>query len=199
MRWLTFAVAAYLVLALQTGLRTLWVLPVVGGVTPDLLLILLVFVALWAPGMKVAWGALILGLLADLHPLPVLHSMQDAAILGPGVIGFLLGAYVVLQLRTMVFRDSLLTLCILTFIAGLFVQLMIVALITVRGVHLPVVSGFLADAPVPGWSPSLELLRRFLGLIYSALVAAPLGWLLLRFRNLWAFDAQRGMAAPHAR
>jgi len=193
MRWVTFAITAYLLLALETGLRTLWSVPWAWDASPSLLLILLVYLGLWAPPWKVAWAAVILGLLGDLYPRAVAGAQPDIAVLGPTALGFAVGAYVLLQLRTMVFRDSLVTMAVMTFVTGLCAHLLTVAMFVLRGLHLPWISGFLADSPLPGWSTSQELLLRFLGLLYTTILAVPVGWLLLKTHKFWAFDPIRGL------
>ena len=95
MRWPVFAILAYLMLVLQEGLRTLWS---IQGTSPSLLLILLVYVGLWAPPMTAAWAALALGLLIDLTtPVKTLNHLQDVTLIGPACLGYLAGAYVTVR------------------------------------------------------------------------------------------------------
>jgi len=182
MNWLTFTLVTYVLLCAEIGLRGALRL---GEVYPSFLLILMVFIGLTASPMTVAWAALILGLLADLQP-----TTGALAIPGPAAIGYLVGAYAVVQLRNLLFRESVLTLAIMVFAVGLFVNLAEVALYSFRGL------GFLADEPIPGWSAPGELVTRFLRLLYSAVVAVPLGWLLIKSVPLWRFTgggrAERG-------
>jgi len=174
--WLIFALTTYVLLGLQVGLRPLLMIDVAGGVFPSFLLILMVFLGLSAAPMTVAWAALILGCLIDLMP-----TTGDVAILGPAALGYLVGSYAVVQLRSLLFRESILTLAIMVFAVGLFVNLTEVAIYSFRGL------GFLADDPIPGWSAFDELVRRFLVLLYSAAVAVPVGWALFRMGPLWGF------------
>lgn len=179
MNWLVFSLITFAALVLETGLRTLLALGT-SDVTPSFLLIVAVFIGLQAQPSIVVWSFLILGLLADLQGGPV----AGGAILGPTALGYLAGAYAILQLRTLVFRESVLTLAVMTFVVGLFIQLVVVALFTLRG--LPIVP---AEA-IEGWRPADQLVHRFLQLLYSAVLAVPVGFILLRFTGLWAF--------PHA-
>ncbi len=176
MNWLIFSLTAYLVLALEKGFRALWGIPDETGVTPSLTLILMVFIGLSAAPMSVAWAALILGVLVDLQP-----TTGAIAILGPAAIGYLVGAYAVVQLRNLLFRESILTLAIMVFAVGLFVNLTEVAIYSFRGLS------FLAADPMPEWSAFDELARRFVALLYSAVVALPMGWLLFKLQPLWGF------------
>jgi len=178
MRWLVFAIAAYLALGLEVGLRPLLV---VGNATPGVVLILLVFIATAAtPGVTVA-AAVVLGVLLDLStPWPA-SGVADTVIVGPHALGMTLAAYMLLQVRTMLFRESPLTLACLTLVAGLFLHLAVVFLLTARGFPMP-----LAE-PVPQFNPAGQLAHRFFDLLYTTLAAIPIGWLLLRTEPIWQF------------
>ncbi len=175
MNWLIFGLAAYLLIALESGLGTL----LSGtGLAPSLTLILMVFIGLGGAPMTVAWAALVLGILVDLQP-----TTGAEAILGPAAAGYLVGAYAVIQLRHLLFRDSVLTLAIMVFVVGLFVNLTEVAVYSFRGLS------FLAADPMEGWSAFDQLARRFVQLISSAVFALPVGWLLFRLKPVWGFGA----------
>ena len=177
MNWLIFVLITYLFLLMQTGLTSLLGLPDAQGVSPDFLLILAVYVGLLAPAKTVAWSMLSIGIVANLLPGPV----PGGPILGPEALGYLAGAFAVLQLRTLVFRESVITLAIMVLVVGMFIQLVTVALYTTRG--LP----FLLGDPVPAWSASKELVDRFLMLLYSSAAAVPLGIMLIRLRSVFNF------------
>ncbi|MFW6059676.1 MAG: hypothetical protein ACODAQ_05810 [Phycisphaeraceae bacterium] len=177
MNWLVFALAAYVMVALETGLRALLGVSGPDGAYPSFMLILAVYVALLAPAQVVPWALLVLGVLVDLQMGPV----PEAAILGPAALGYLFGAYVMLQLRVLVFRESVITLAALVFATGIFVQLVIVGLYTMRG--LP----WLTAQPIEGWGAADQLVRRFFILLYTTVVALPVGALLLRTTPIWGF------------
>ncbi|MEX0777232.1 MAG: hypothetical protein WD042_16130 [Phycisphaeraceae bacterium] len=187
MRWLTFILFTGVFLALQTGLTTLWYVQS-HDITPSLLLILLVFIGLWAAPMKLVWAALILGLLVDLTTFwPQTGATGDLAILGPSALGFLVGAYVCLQLRGLVFRDSTISMIFIVFGVGLFIHLAVVGVVTVRGWNIPGLP-WLAGSPVRDWHPADELLSRFFRLLYTCALAMPVGWMLIKSRQLWGFN-----------
>ncbi len=179
MNWLIFSIATYVFLLLQVGLTSLLGIPDAQGVTPNFLMILAVYVGLMAPAKTVAWGMLAIGLIANLIPGPV----PGGPILGPETLGYLAGAFAVLQLRTLVFRESVMSLVIMVFVVGIFIQLVTVALYTGRG--LP----FLLGDPVPAWSASDQLVHRFLELLYSAVAAVPIGFVLIRLKPGFNFTA----------
>lgn len=178
MNWLIFAVAAYLMLALEVGLRTLLAVPGPDGVAPSFVLILAVYIGLMAPASVVPWAMLALGVLIDLRP----GADPAVTILGPAALGHLAGAAVILHLRALVFRESVISLAALVLVTGIFIQLVAVALYTARG---------LTGEPIAGWNAADQLVHRFLMLVYSALAAVPVGLLLLRTTPVWGF-AGRG-------
>ena len=185
MRWLVFILFALVFLAVELGLRAWITLPVgpYRAAAPSLLLILGVFVSLHAYRPVAVTAMLLLGVATDLtQAIGNLETAQTQAIflLGPAALGFLLGAYVVLQFRTMMFHDSPITLAVMTLVAGLFVQLVLVAIITLRGV-LPTDS-------VPDWQATSQLVQRAVSVIYAAVLALPLGLLLGRLKRLWLFE-----------
>ncbi len=168
MNWLLFAILTYIFLLMQVGLTSLLGIPDAQGVCPDLLLIFAVFIGIHAQERLVGWSMLIIGLCANLLPGP----LSEGPILGPEALGYLAGAFAVLQLRTLVFRESVISLAIMIFIVGIFIELVIVALYTARG--LPMLLG----EPIPHWSASDQLVHRFLVLLYSAIVSVPIGLVL---------------------
>lgn len=184
MRWMTFAIFAALFLVLETGLRALWS---VGwsGHSPSLLLLLALYVALAAPMAHACWAALVLGILADLTltwPISVGGETHAITLIGPSALGFLAAARVGVEMRGMIFRQSPFALAFVVPLAGAFAHLVIVALLTLRGLGLNP-----AD-PVLGWSAADQLLARCFDLIYTALVATPVGIALLWTDRLWGFQ-----------
>ncbi len=178
MNRLVFAVAAYIFLALQLGLAPAWT---VGAVTPNLLLILAAFVGVSASRTTALVALLILGLLLDLQPGPLRDS---GVILGPHALGYLIGGYAVLQLRGMLFRESIITIVVMVAVIGSFSALVETVIYTFRG--LP----WLANDPL-SWRVSCQLAYECREIFYTALVAVPVGVMLLTSRRWWGF-AGRG-------
>ena len=178
MNRLVFAAAAYLLLALQRGLEPAWSL---GGVTPNLLLILGVFIGVSANRSTVLIAMLILGLLLDLQPGPTRGS--DAIILGPHAVGLLIGGYALLQLRGMLFRESVVTIVVMVLVVGGFTALVEAVVYTFRG--LP----WLANDPL-AWSLTQQLWDQSREIGYTALAAIPLGLLLQATRRWWGFTGR---------
>ncbi len=183
MNWLTFSILAYLGYAAQLVLNPLWSLgdPTVYEYRPMLLLILLVFIGLQAPAMAVAWSAVVLGLLAD-----IMLQQHEPGLIGPWALGFLAAGYALVQLRNLLFRDSMFTIAIMTLVAGVFALLVATTLHALRQNI-----GFLGNDPVEGFSAAEQLYRGFIAMLYTGLVAVPAGYLLLKSKELWGFS-QRG-------
>jgi hypothetical protein len=186
MRWSVFFIFAYVFLAIETGLD---VLLEFGQVAPSFMLVLAVFIGLSAPRTSVIWSMLALGLLTDVTRDYSTVDQQVLRLIGPATLGYLAGAVVVLQLRPMVYRDSVIALVVMVFVVGIFVYLVTVAMLTIRS--LPFLPWSIGD-PIAGWSAASELVTRFSELVYCAIVAVPLGILLLRTEKLWAFQLAKG-------
>ena len=177
MNWLTFSILAYLGFALQVVLKPIW--PIQGH-EPMVLLIILVYIGLQAPAMVVAWSAIILGLLADIMP----YQEVQTGIIGPWAIGFLAAGYAMVQLRNLLFRDSMFTIGIMTLIAGIFALLVATMLQAFRGVPL------FGDEPIEGFRAAEQLYRGFFTLLNTAVFAIPVGFGLLKMRPLWGFSGR---------
>lgn len=190
MRWFVFAGFVFVILAMQQGFASLLE---IRGVRPNLLLIVAAYIALAAPPATARWAAMMLGLLVDLtEPYFVAAGASHAGVvlIGPAALGFLAGAVVVVELRGLMFRDSPVSLPVIVFIKGIFVSLVIVALLSLRCL----VWG-LGDA-LGTFSAADELVYRFWQLLYTAAVAFPLGLVLIFLDRLWGFA--HANASSHA-
>jgi len=174
---------------MEEGLRTLLA---IGHTSPSFLLILMVFTSLWVSPLSAAYTALLLGLLVDLSkPILPANQMIDVALIGPACLGYLTGAYVTMQIRGMIFRHSPIAIGVMVFIAGAFAHLVTMSLLTARG--LP----WLVAEPIQGWNAADQLVARFLELVYTAMLAVPLGYILVRLQRLLGFPTHTGKTGPH--
>ena len=181
MNRLIFLVAAYLALLAQATLQPLW--RIGGGhdgqgVTPSVLLILAVFIGQCGPGVAALGSALFLGILADTFARPY---PELGVLIGPYTLGFTVGIYAVLQLRSLLFRHAVLTFAVMTCVAGVFVELVAAMVLGIRGLS------FLTNHPPPNFSAAASLGHGLLRTLYSIALSVPLGWLLIRTRHLWHF------------
>lgn len=184
MNWLVFAVVAYVALALEVGLGSVLH---IGTVTPSFLLILAAFLGICASPAAVLWSFLILGLLADLvHPYAAADGITDVALIGPTALGYLFAAYAILQTRGMFYRESTTTLAVMVGVAGVCMNLAAVALLSFRGLPM------LTAEPPPGFSAADELVHRFWQLLYTGVIAVPVGLLLWRLEGVFGFDYAKG-------
>jgi hypothetical protein len=181
MRWSVFILTAYVALLLQAGLGNLLVYGETD-VTPSFLLIVGVFVGMWAPPQTVAWAMLSLGLITDLTRGYPIGSSQMVYLIGPASLGYLLGAMAICQLRSMVFRDSALALAVMVLLVGILVHLGTIATLTVRGWP------WLPGEPIVDFSATRALVEAFKALLYTTAVALPVGFVLQRSSPLWRFE-----------
>lgn len=183
MRWIFFVIVTYLLLSIQSGLSGLMVMG--DNVLPNLLLVLGVFVAMYAPQTTTLWAMLVLGVLTDLmYPIQGAGPVGDFVLVGPNAVGFMLGGWTALQLRG-IFRRSIPGIVATVLIVCFFAQLAVVAAMTVRGLPLPLAQ------PIAGWSAADELVRRFWCLLYTTVVSIPLVYLLGGMLRFFHFDSQR--------
>lgn len=139
MSTLPVIVAAYLLLALEVALRQPLTLGA-SGIAPHLVIVLVVFVAMWGQGLGVYWTALACGLGVDLlwtravapAGVGVGPVTGVVVLLGPHAVAYVLAANVVLTLRGVMMRRSPLTLPVLSVLAAGLSGLLVVFLLTVR-------------------------------------------------------------------
>lgn len=177
MRWAVFAIFAFAALVIQLSLSNVLTLHALRSISPDVVAALAVFIALFASRSAVLWGCWILGLLVDLAPAGDGSAFR---IIGPHALGYAAGGYLVLQLRTMVFRRRALTVGFLTALALIAASLVAVMLLSIR-------CWYPEAAP---YGPLSDLGRRMLIALYSGLIAIPLGWALGKTIPLWGFQSR---------
>lgn len=200
-----FAVLAYVLLALQLGLKgamsfeTSW-----GTVEPRFVLVLAAFVGLWAkPGVAMtSWG--VLGILLDLTTTwAVAGSGAESAaagagevagalgtdggltLIGPYALGYLAGGYVLLLLRSVLVREHPLTLGAMAVASGFAAHLIVVAVFTVRAWY----------EPLAGWSGTHELVIRLGSLLYTGVLAVAVAPVLNRMVTLMGIHVPRTATA----
>ncbi|MFI4917596.1 MAG: hypothetical protein ACIAS6_13965 [Phycisphaerales bacterium JB060] len=174
MNWPVFAILAYLTLGLERGLRDALA---IGPVQPSFLMALGAYIALSAPPMHAIWACLAIGLALDLTGGWPMLAGAAQPLIGPYALGCVLMAQVVLTLRGKLVRHHLATLAMLTLFGVVASQLVVVVMLTIQK---------LTGAPL-AFEPGRELLIRFGAAGYTALVALPLGLLLIAAAPLLGF------------
>jgi rod shape-determining protein MreD len=169
MRWLTFGILAGMCLVLQTGLAPHLAL---AGIRPDWMFVLAVFYAMLGPWPDACIAAWILGLLVDLE------SANSSGHGHLGLFAFTYGgtAWLIYQVRELIFREHWLAHTILTFLGALLVQS---AVAVYRSVTAP-----------PGPSPATGVgSYAVLTAVYTGFWAPYVHWVLSRLRG---FTGLRG-------
>jgi rod shape-determining protein MreD len=169
MRWVSFGILAYLVLALHVALSGFinW-----GSATPNLVLPIVVFIAVNAPRDHALAGAFVLGLLQDL----LCHQPIGLFAFTYGLVAlFLIGA------QPAVYRDHPLTHVLLTLLAALLAA----AVVLFNGWAYPRLHA-LAEVGGPALGPAI------LSSLYTAALAPLLLLPLVKFKGVFGFRANRG-------
>jgi hypothetical protein len=165
--WIAFIVVAYIFEALQQGLApAMAIRSRFGSVEPRFDLALLAMVGLFATGRLTVWIWALAGLLVDLLAV----YAGGKLILGPNALGYIAGAYIVLQVRMLVLRTHPISLAFTVVCSGAAAMLVTVAVFSIRNWY----------DPLPGYSAVAALAADGLGLIYSAIVALLLAWPLIK-------------------
>ena len=186
MRWGVFAIFLLIALTLEMSLKPVFVFNEYSNVSPSFMAVLLVYVSLLAPRMTALWAALLMGLLLDLTDALLQPGGEIVFLIGPSAFGYVLAALALMQMRSVVFRQRLITIVAFTLLAVLIVSLVRIVLLSVRG-------WFGESLVWGGGSVGGELLRVILVSVYSCVMALPFGWVLQQATRLWAFQS------PHAR
>ena len=183
MRWGVLLIGALLFVAIDSSLMQAlrFGSDINSAVQPQLTPCLAVFVCLMAPRTTAIWACWLLGLLIDLRLMIPFGAPETIRIIGPNALGYVFGAVLLLQLRSMVFRRKALTIGVMT--AAFMIAASVVA------VTIYVIQSWYPGGPLY-WgtgSASAELISRFLTAVYSGLIAMPIGWLLVKSAPLWGF------------
>lgn len=166
MNWIVFAIVAWICFGCQLGLRDALQLGS-STIAPSFVIPLLVFVALWARQGAALVAALVIGVMLDLINTWPTERGHDIVVMGPWAFGCMLAAYTTLNLRTMMFRKSIITIAILSVLGAAIAQIFGLALLTVRSSY--------DDIVLP--SAAAELWPRLASAIYTgatALLIAPI-------------------------
>jgi cell shape-determining protein MreD len=181
MRWPVFLVFGFFALALDTRFVGILTLERMGNIAPHIVVTLAVFVCLFASRLSALSACLLLGVMMDLTVPP--PGANIVYVIGPYGLGLLFGGYLILQMRTMVFRQRAVTIGALSFAATLAMAIVMIAIYMIRSWYGENVTYPVAD------SLAWELFRHIGIAIYTGLFAIPLGWLLLATYPLWGFQA----------
>lgn len=174
MRWLPFFILAYVVLGVQMGAGELLAF---RGAAPNLVLILVVFIAGNAPRDTALLASLMLGLFQDMiqsQPLGLYAFCY-------GVAGLLVAGS-----RQVAYSDHPLTHFVLTLGTGLLIATLLWIHNLIRPPGEPREIGGVMVAPV-----AVSAGVFFLTAVYTAVLAIPVLWILSKLKPLLGFRAAR--------
>ena len=191
MNWFVFAVISWIFLGLDAGLSDVFQ-PFSLPVAPSFAHVLIVYVCLWAPSRQAYLASLIIGVAQDFAS--VVPASPDAAsdvvVLGPHALGALLGASLVVNLRSVMIKRSALSMFIMTLFAAALLEIVVTAGLSVRsmypsGIHFP--------------NPSRELVIGLGSALYSAVLAIALSPPLHALASLFQFRTSGPAFPAHTR
>lgn len=182
MNWVAFVLLVWLGAGLEVGLLgALEVGP--WGIAPRPLLLVLTFVGLFAPRWHALWAGVVVGVVLDvLQVVGVSGSERSVVVIGPHALGCVLGVYAVLTARSLVFRDRVTTLAMLSFVVVVLVGLVSSFVMLVRSAY-----------DVTEALPAGRMLVVWVGSgLYTGLAAFPASVVFAVVRPLVGFDRRGG-------
>jgi rod shape-determining protein MreD len=175
MRWLTYFILAYVAVGVQIALRGYFD---IKGAEPNLVLLVVIFVAVNAPREAALGGAFLLGVMQDLLTLQPM---------GVWAVCYGLVAMFVISTHEIVYREHPLTHFSLALTGGILCTIVIV----VHGWIYPMIHG--RGMPAGPHNPEAVLLQRpsaiglLAGTIYTAILAPLVLGALQRMKRAFAF------------
>ncbi len=130
MRWAVYLAVLILAIVLDTSFTGLFA---IGEVRPAVTPCVVVFVCLHAQRQTSLWAAFVAGLLVDLTNPSLFAGEQPYHLIGPAALGYVLGAQLVLPLRSMVVRRNPLAAGVLVLLFCLASMLVTTAIFSARG------------------------------------------------------------------
>lgn len=176
MRWTVVLFLGWLTLGLDAGLRGALAM---GSerIAPLFTIPLIVFVALSAPALHALWAAFLLGLMVDLtSPRAGVLGTHDILI-GPHALGYMAAAYLVLTVRGVMIRKSLVTLVIMSVLGAALESVVATTLLFVKSLY----------AGSFDFSPGSSLIQGVGSAVCTAFSAALMGLLLIPGHSWFKF------------
>ncbi|MSR43836.1 MAG: hypothetical protein EXS15_00545 [Phycisphaerales bacterium] len=155
----------------------------IGSVHPKLTLILVAFVAMHAPLEELNWFALLAGLMMDLSNPSFFGPHAPFYLIGPSAIGLFFAVQLLVAVRGFLVRRNPIAVAAMAGALTVASGLMWTAWWALRSWY--------PDSPPP-WgdgSALLELGSQFAQALSTAVMALPIGWLLIRTHSWWNFPS----------
>ena len=186
MIWPVFLAALWLMLGLDMGLRGQ--LQLGPFAAPSLTLVLVTYVAMWAPKLHAIYAAMIAGICLDLLGTYLSPgSTQGITAVGPYALGTVLGAFTVITARAMVERDNLLALPTMSVVLAGLTHLVLVFCLSVRSVYDPMMT----------FESITELSWRGFSALATGIAAIPLFVVLRLCSRFFGFSPHYGRRLRH--
>lgn len=177
MNWIVFAVFAWIAMAFETGFRDALQLGSTA-ISPSLAMILVAFVALWAPTRHALPAAIVVGLLLDFNDLiSTTTGGEPVVVLGRHAIGCLVASYAVVTMRGMMFRRNVITIVVLSGVTMALTQIVAIAMLKFRSLYDVII---VSDA-------ASQLGAQLGSAVYTAAIAFAVGPLLNKLKRLFGF------------
>jgi len=178
MNWFVFAFISWIIFGLELAF-----LPVLdagsGGVHPSMVIPLVAFIALYAPRKQALWGAIILGIIADLVAPMSRIDGGLAVIVGPNALGYLLACHFILAIRGSLIRRNPMTMVIISMAACFIAQIVVIAIFTTRDLG----SNTLI------WDAGDQLVQRSFSSLYTGLSALLLSFVFFALAPAFGFHS----------
>ena len=177
MNWIVFTIFAWFAMAFETGFRDALALGS-SPISPSLAMILVAYVALWAPIRHALPAAIAIGLLLDFGELVRVSSGgEEVVVLGRHAIGCLLASYTVVTMRGMMFRRNVITIVVLAGVTMALTQIVAISMLKFRSLYDVIVVDDAAS----------QLGSQLGSALYTAARAFVVGPLLNRLKWLFGF------------
>ena len=163
MRWLPFLIVAYLVVAVQFALASVlgW-----GSWTPNLVLLLVIFVGMHAPLEPAMVAGLILGLM---------HDVVASHGIGTYALGYAVVAAIAVQLRGVMYSDHVVTHVMMPLTLGLLLLIYMTIRQWLRNLYFPL-------------DGTVSFRGGLASLLVTSVLAVPAIGGLRKFRRTFAFE-----------
>lgn len=178
MNWIAFALAAWIALGAELGLKPALALGPTS-IAPSFALILLAYVAMWAPPLTAYTAALLVGAVLDLtHPPATEGGLSSVVVIGPYALGCMGGAYAAVTARGVLIKQNPLSFAFLALVLTLVAHAVVITLLRIRASYDDLLVSF-----------THEVGARLSSTVYTAVLALLVGPLLRLLIPLFGFPA----------
>ena len=180
MKWWAFIPLLLIAVVVDTSLAPVLAIgPVEPMATPSLI----VLVAMYAQRQTALWAAFIAGIIVDLNAPALFDGVRPYVLIGPSALAFVLGAAIVLPMRSMVVRRNPLAFGVLVILFCLGAMLLTTAIYSIRSWYAGTTAPWMPEGRALGWM-GLEALKA----ISSGCLGVVLAWPLQKLTGVLGFS-----------